>query len=1045
MIKTIASHRTAPNLLMLIFIAMGLFGLPNLRRETLQQLPIDEIRVTVVYPGASPEDVEEAICGRLEEAMEGIENIEEVRSEAMDSTAVVTAFLRENADAMLAQRDIQSAVDAIDDLPDLAERPVVERIGGTFPVAAIAVTADMSEGDLKTLCAGMKARLLSDPNISIVSLSGFSDRRLSVRVSSLALHQYGLTAQDVADTIRLQSVDQPAGTIHAEGSDVVVRVTEQRRTPSELESLVVVGGDPGTELALGSIATVSGEFEASEEKVYFNGVRAGLLEVSKTSDQDGLVVVEAMKRFIDRETASGPPGLTLTLTRDSTTIVADRLAMLTSNALQGFVLVFVTLWLFFGTRLAFWVAMSLPVSFMGAVFFMGIFGLSINMLTMVGLIIALGLIMDDGIVIAENVAVHLASGKPALQAAIDGTSEVGAGVFSSFATTVGVFGPLCLLSGDLGAILAVMPMVLILVMSVSLIEAFFILPGHLAHSLEHGGRSRPSGVRVWFNAQLDGFRERVVQPTVGAIVRHRYLAAGSAIGAMLVSLAMLLGGVLKFQVFPSVEGDVIEARILTPSGTPLERTEAIAERVAQAVEDVGSRLSLEQPSARALVEHVTIRYSQNRDAFETGPNVATVSVDLLGAETRRTRLAEILSSWRSEIGGVPDALSVTCSEPMIGPAGRAIEIELSHHDLRHLDMTAARIQSSLLHIAGVSDVFDDLRPGKPEVRLRLRDGAFSLGVTAAGVADQLRAGLLGSTAAEIRVADQDYEIVALLDDADRDSEADLESFRVLTPRGEYVPLDSIVEFDRTRAASRIVRRDGRRSATVYASVDTDVVTSGEVLAALRKDVLPELTSGPGAVGVRIRGEAESASETMHSVARGLLIGVIAIYVILSLQFSSYTDPLIVMAIIPLCSIGVVGGHLLMGLPLTLPSVIGLASLAGIVVNDSIMLVEFAKREHAAGRTLIEAACRASTLRFRAVLLTSVTTIVGLVPLLFESSPQAQMLIPLTTSIVFGLTVSTLLVLFMVPALYAISDDLRGTTRVRNKPHSGAESVAPPSA
>lgn len=1024
MIRLFAGHRTAPNLLMLILVVMGLLGLPGLRRETLQQLPIDEIRVTVAYPGASAIDVEESICGRLEEAIEGIENIEEVRSESMESTAVVTVFLKAGADAMLAQRDIQSAVDAIDDFPDLAEQPIVDRIGGTFPVAAIAVTADMSAGDLKTLCTGLKSRLLMDPDISIVGLSGFSDRQLSIQISSLALRQYGLKIQDIADAIGLQSVDQPAGTLNAEESDLVVRVTEQRRTPIELEDLVVVGGEPGTELRLGDIATVTDVFDAEEEQFIFDGLRAGLLEVRKTSGQDGLVVVDAMRRFIERESASAPSGLTLTLTQDSTTIVVDRLIMLTRNAAQGLVLVFVTLWLFFGARLAFWVAMSLPVSFFGAIFFMSMFGLSINMLSMVGLILAIGLIMDDGIVIAENVAVHLASGKSPLESAVAGTSEVGVGVLSSFATTLGVFGPLCFLAGDLGAILAVMPMVLILVMTVSLIEAFLILPGHLAHALEHSERGGSSRIRTWFNSRLDAFRECVVGPAVGAVVRHRYLAAGLATSAMLLSLAMVLGGVLKFQVFPNVEGDVIEARILAPSGTPLERTEAITERVVRAAQDLGDTLSPDQPNGQPLVQHVSVRYSQNRDAFETGPNVATVSVDLLGAETRRTRLPEILSLWRSNVGEVADTLSLTFSEPMVGPAGRAIEIELAHPDLDHLDRVSGQLQGHLRGIIGVSDVFDDLRRGKPEVRLRLRDGAFSLGLTARGIADQLRAGFLGSTAAEVRVQDQDYEIVALLDGTARDSEADLEGFRLLTPQGEHVPLASVVEFERTRDFSRVVRRDGQRITTVFATVDTDVVTSGEVLAAFRLDVIPELTSGAGAVGVRFRGESESGTETMVSIARGLLIGVIAIYVVLSMQFSSYTEPMIVMAIIPMCSIGVVGGHLLMGLPLTLPSVIGLASLAGIVVNDSIILVAFAKREHAAGMPMIEAARMASTLRFRAVLLTSATTIVGLFPLLLESSPQAQMLIPLTTSIVFGLVVSTLLVLFMVPALYAIIEDFR---------------------
>ena len=1027
-LRWFADHPTAANLLMFLFLFLGFLGAPQLLRETFPDYDPTQVQVQVVYPGASAEDVEEAVCQRIEDALEAVTNVEEVVSEAREGIGSVTVEMRDGGDFLSFISDVKTEIDAIDDFPEDTEEPVVRELGKTKMVVSIAVSGPMSVPDLKAYCEELKRRLLRLDEISEIQILGFSDHQIRIEVPARTLQQFGLSARQLAQTVGAQSVDMPGGLVETDQEDFSLRFTDLRRSAAEFEDLVVVSGTTGAEIRLGDIATITDRFELDEEKTLVDGQRAGILQINKTDDQDALTILGAVRKFIADEEQAGPPDVNLTLTRNVSKIVRDRLDLLTTNGMQGLVLVFLTMWLFFSFRFSFWVTMGLPVSFAGALFAMHLIGFSLNMLTMVGLLLALGLLMDDAIVLAENVAAHLAKGKKALDAAVDGVAEVAPGVVSSFVTTLGVFGSLAILvAGDIGKVLWVMPVVLILTLAVSLVEAFLILPNHLGHSLA-GREDRPlPPFRQKFNQRLEWARENIIGRGADWCVRWRYLFLGAVLGCFILSVAMLAAGVLKTRAFPEIEGDVLQARLLMPQGTPLERTEAVVERLTMSLDKVNAGFAPRQPDGQDLVKHVTVEYSTNTDAKESGSHLATVSVDLLSAEERDAAMDDIIADWRAAVGDVPDVVSLTFKEPVIGPAGLPIEIRLIGDDLDELRSASMELISALAEYDGVFDLLSDLRPGKRELRLTLREGATALGLDAGSLASQIRASFHGATADEIQVGRESYEIDVRLDPADRDSLGDLDTFHIRDTAGNQIPLLAVAKIEEGRGWSRIARVDGQRTVTVQGDVDSRYGNTNQIVAQIQANELRDILGRHPGVRVDLEGQSASGKETGQSMLKSLGTGLFLVFLLLSLQFKSYLEPLAVMLIIPLTLIGVVSGHLLMGLDLSMVSIMGFISLAGIVVNDSILLVEFIRLHMAEGQDAPDAARLASRQRFRAVLLTSLTTMAGMFPLLLERSLQAQVLIPLVTSIVFGLLASTTLVLFVVPALYAVFSDL-GLTR-----------------
>ncbi len=1022
MIRLFAAHPTAANILMLAFLGLGLFALPTLQRDTFPLIPPSDVEVRISYPGASPAEVETGICQAVEDPIRAVENLAELSCLARDNLAIVTAEMVEGADMGRFHDDVKAAVAGVSSLPDKSDDPVTRIVERVATVASIAVTGPDDPKVLLAYADQLAERLKADPGISQATVSGFSDREISVEIEANELQRYGLTIADVASALTRNSLDMPAGTMEGEQGDASIRFIGERRNPAELATIPLTGSSAGGEVLLGDVAKITTGFSDPSQASYYNGKRAAIVTVSKTETQDALKVMAALQRVMAAAQAEAPGNIELAISQDSTSNIRDRLQIITSNGIQGLVLVLVVMWLFFGFRFSFWVAMGLPVSFLGTIFAMQVFGLTINMMTMVALLVAIGLLMDDAIVISENIIRRRQAGETAIKAAINGAGQVMPGVFASFLTTVMIVGPLSYMSGNIGAVLKYIPMVLVMTLIISLVEAFLILPNHMHHTLK--GDLSPGRVSRAVNGAFDRIRDSVIVPFSGVTLRFRYLTLGMAGFLLLLSFAPFAGGFIKFQSFPTLESDTVEARLLLVQGSPLARTEQRVGKVVSALTKLDEELTPQQPNGMPLVQSYTISYGVNADAPETGPHMATVSASLLPAGVRTTEVTDIVDQWKKLTGPMPDMAAMRFTDKERGVGGKPIDIRLQGPDLSALQATAREMRKFFLGFAGVRDVTYDLQPGKPEFIITVRPTAASaLGVTAQGIATQLRAAFRGDTGLVVRDALGSLDITARLDPGDRNTVADLAEIRVAGPDGALVPLSAVADITESRGYASIHRIDGQRTVSVQGSINPAVANARELMAALKKDFLPKLTDKRPDVKVTIVGEAKDTATTGSSLSRNLLIGLIGVFLILSFQFRSFIQPLAVFVAIPLGIIGVVWGHMALGMQLSLPSLVGLATLAGVVVNDSILLIAFIKERFNDGDDMIEAAQNAVRDRFRAIFLTSLTTVVGLGPLLFEQSTQAQFLRPIVASLAFGLTGATLLALFVTPAVFAILHDL----------------------
>jgi multidrug efflux pump subunit AcrB len=1043
MIRFFAGHPTIANLLMLIFLASGLLVGPSLLRETFPRANPSEVEITVPYPGARPEDVESAICLRIESALDAVTDLDRQSCEARESLARAVVRMREGANFQAFVADVKSEIEAIDDFPDRAETPRIRPLGLTDFVASVAITGPASRPDLEAYAEALRTRMLRWGGIPKVDIRGFSTLEFQIDLKPAALLQFGISVSDVAKVIGAGSIDLPAGALDTYSESLLIRVAEERRSPAALADLVVRSTAEGGVVRLGDIAEITRRFAADDDVILFDGRPAAILDITKTRAEDSLRIVDALTAFLDAERAGAPPGVTMAITSDNASIVKERLALVVINGIEGLALVFGLLWLFFGLRFAFWVALGLPVAFMGGIALMWMIGYSLNLMTTLGLLIVVGLLMDDAIVISENIARLREQGRAAMQAVVEGTTQVFPNVLASFGTTAMIFGSLAFLSGDLGAVLRVVPVVMLFVLAVSLVEAFLILPHHLVHTLE---APRPeTGLRVRVEAAMAFTIDRLVGPLVDLTIRWRYSVAGLSLAVLLVSISMIAGGYLKFTAFPELDGDTIVARVLLPQGTPLARTEAVVARLERGLDAVDARLSPEQPGGARLVRHVTVFYGVNRDAFESGAHVATVSVDLLPSAERSSRPDAIMAAWRDAVGRVPDVISLNYAESTIGPAGIAIDMRLKGDDLDALKAASLELQDWIGRYAGVTSILDDLRPGKRELQVTLSDAAGPMGVNAAMVADQLRAAFFGTTISEIDVDGRVIEVTAQFTGGDQASYRAFDEFRVIRADGTTIPLGLVAEVATGQGVSRINRENGMRSVTIQGTIDTRTANASAIVSDTLARFMPDLLARHPGVKLDVEGQRAEAAKTQQSMLKGFVIGLLGVFFLLSFLFRSYVEPIVVMLIIPLSLAGSIFGHMAMGLDFSMPSLLGFVALAGVVVNNSILLVDFVKHENAGAQSVAVAAARAARARFRAIFLTTSTTLAGLLPILTETSLQAQIVIPLVASLVFGLLAASLVVLFVLPGIYAILDDLGLSTLARERASATDRAASPTAA
>ncbi len=1020
MIRYFASHETAANILMLVIILAGLLVLPTLNKETFPEIDTNKIKVTVDYPGASTGEVEEGICNRLEDATDAISFLEEQRCEARDNIGSLTLDMQEEGNIQQFLNDVNAAVDGITDFPDNAEEPVVEELGRTKPVVSVAISADLAQPELKALAEYYRDRLLSLPEIPIVTVSGFSTHQLSVLIKPDSLRQYHLSIEDIADRIKNQSLDMPAGTLDTDERTYQIRFMNERRTVNELADLIILDNVNGAQLRLGEISRIVDDFTDEEMRTDLNGKPAATLKISKNLTDDTLTVFNAVQTFVNAENARLPESTRLVITQDTASIVQDRLNLLLRNGIQGLVLATLALFLFFTWRYTFWIALGLPISFVGGLVMMSAFGISINMISMVALLMAIGILMDDAIVISESIETEYRNGKSPLEASVEGIRKVASGVFSSFTTSAILFGSLLFLKGDMGQIMGILPVVLLSVLTISLIEAFLILPHHLMRSLERHHDQKRDDWRNHFETRFERLRDRV--GSVGDVAIHyRYAVLGGAIALFIISFSLIPAGFIKFKSFPDLEGNILDVRIIMPQGTPFTRTEEVVTILLDGLQKALEQLPPEKDEN--LVKNIQVSYSSNDDAGEEGAHLATISLDLLDAEIRKNSLNDLRRMWLDATPTITDAISIQYKEPTLGPAGQAISIRLQGQDLNQLSKASWELQNWLKGYSGVSNIMDDLRPGKPQFSVNLYPGALNSGLDAERLSLQLRAAYHGAKVSDVYQGQEAYEINVKLDNDPQNALRDFENLTVLSKQGEAIPLAAIAQIKEVREFSRIVRINHQRTITISGDIDSEIANTNEVINDTKKRFLPQLQQKYPGLRFSLEGEVKNSKETNTSVLSGFIFGVAGVYLLLCLIFRNYWEPFIVLINIPLALIGVIWGHLIMGLDLTLPSMIGFVSLAGIVVNDSILLVEYVKLRSREGMVIQSAVGQAVRDRFRAIFLTSITTVAGMFPLLLETSLQAQVLVPLVTSVVFGMLAATFLTLLVLPASYTMMQDL----------------------
>jgi HAE1 family hydrophobic/amphiphilic exporter-1 len=1020
MIRYFTEHPTAGNILMMAIIAIGLFSLMNLNKESFPLLDPSKVKVTMAYPGANPADVEDGICNRLEDATDGISFLHEQKCDARDNFAIFTLEMQGTGDIDAFYDDIKAAIDGISDFPEETEDATIEKLGRISLVANVAITSEnLTTSELKALTESYRDKLLAIPEIPIVTVGGFSTHQLQILIAPNNLRKYQLSVQDIANLISVQALELPAGLLESRETSYQIRFDNVRKTADELADLVFLSSPGGGEIRLGDIARIEDKFEKREERIELNGILAGLLIISKNTTDDTLKVFNVLNDFVEAENKILPQSTRLTITQNRASIVSDRLRLLIKNAWQGLILATLALFLFFNWRYTFWVALGLPISFLGGLAMMVMFGITINMISMIALLMAIGILMDDAIVLSESIAHEYKKGKSPVEAAISGTKRVFSGVFASYLTSAFLFGSLLMMKGDMGQILGVLPVVLLSVLTVSLIEAFLVLPHHLMHSLQHAHHKEPPALRKKFEEKFSRMRDAVGRMADTAI-DYRYITVGVAIAMLVFSIGLIATGTVKFKAFPDLEGNTVDARILLPQGTPLAETERVIATILTALDKTVATLN--ENETEPLIKNIQVNYGKHADAPENGTHLATIGLDLLSTEIRNTKMAELTSLWRENSGDLPNVVSVQFREPKIGPAGRAIEIRLIGNNLQELSQASWKLQNWLRGYEGVSNLLDDLRPGKPEYTVKLKHGALAAGVDAHSISSQLRAAYQGIKISDIYRQREAYEIIAKIDSEYNDELHDFDNFTVFSKTGDPIPLSSVASIIEQRGFARIGRINHYRTVTIYGDVDAKIANTSEIISNTEKNFLLDLRKRYPEITFNLKGEVEKGTETKVSIISGFVLGALGVFLLLSLIFRNYREPAIVMLNIPLALIGAIWGHLIMGLDFTLPSMIGFVSLAGIVVNDSILLVVFVKQHVSEGMNLHDAAKQSVRDRFRAIFLTSITTIAGMTPLLFETSTQALILVPLVTSIVFGMLTSTLLILLVLPSAYAIMED-----------------------
>ena len=1034
-----ASNHVAANLLMILIFAGGILSISKVKVEIFPDVTLDMVTVTVPYLGASPAEVEEGVCIRVEEAIAGVEGIKKLRSTASEGSGTVTAEIEEFADSRKVLDDIKAAVDRIITFPEETEKPIISEVTTRNRVVSIVLYGDTSERTLKYLAEQMRDDLTTMDDISQVDVTGARRFEISIEVSEKNLRRHNLTFSQVSKAVADSSLDLPGGSVKTKGGEILIRTKGQMYTGSEFENIVVLTRPDGTKLYLGDIATVIDGFEDSDIATRFDNKRAVMLQVFRVGDQGVLDMSKSIDEYLEEKEPSLPEGISLAKWFDRSVMLKSRMSLLIRNARIGLILVFLCLSLFLDLRLAFWTTMGIPISFMGAFWLMPYLGGSINMISLFAFILSLGIVVDDAIVVGENIFAYRQKGMGAIDAAIAGVKEMTGPVIMAVLTTVTAFMPLLFVAGVMGKFIRVLPMVVISVLLFSLIESLLILPAHLSSGGKiHRDKSKYGPVgRLQFMIRngLDKFVYGKFSRFVETVVLWRYLTVAIAIFILLSTIGYVASGSMKFVMLPKIDADNVWATLEMPQGTSVEQTKEVVKKIEAAAERVRKEIDEnKKPDAPSIFEHMATDigsqpFSSGRDG---GPvsvsaagaaNLAEVNIELLSGEKRNITSTEIAKRWRKEVGSIPGISSLTFTSSLF-TAGDAINVELSHRNFDKLLESAEKVKRSLAEYNGVSDIDDSFDPGKLELKLALTEKGRTLGFTLEDLARQARQGFYGQEVQRLQRGRDDIRVMVRYPIDERKSIADIENVRLRLADGTEVPFSEVARVKQGRGYASIRRAERRRVVNVTADVDSKVANATEINDNVFKKVLPKLRQQYPGLIYKLEGEQREQKETAQSLGKSFLVALFAIFGLLAVQFRSYIQPTIIMTAIPFGLVGAIIGHIIMGFNLSMLSIFGIVALTGVVVNDSLIMIDLINRERSEGIEIHEVIRDSATRRFRPILLTTLTTFFGLVPMILEKSLQARFLIPMAVSLAFGIVFATSITLLLVPSLYMVIEDIK---------------------
>jgi len=1049
-LRAFARNTVFANITIALILLSGVLALKLIVREVFPQFSLDMIQITVPYPGADPEEVEEGVSRKIEEAIEAVEGIKQYTTHSSENLSQTLIEVKKGYKLAEVMDSVRSQVDSISTFPVDAEKAIISEVVFKDTVMLLSLSGDLGERRLKEEGENLKESLQQLPSISQVQVLGARDYEINIELSEERLRQYGLSLDQVAEAVAQSNLNLAGGTIRTSGEDIRLRTMGRKYTGPQLAKIVVLARANGEIITLDRLARIRDGFGEDPQIITVNGKRAILLNISKTKEEDALAISKDVHALLAELRAVLPPGVELCNLYDGTDMLRSRMNLLTKNGLIGLIMVLLVLWLFLDWRLSFWAGMGIPISLAGGLTILWLMGGTINMISLFAMIMVLGIIVDDAIVVGEAIFVKRQEGLPPLAAAVQGVSEIGMPVVAAVFTTIITFLPLAFIGGIMGKFIAILPTMVISCLLVSLVESLLLLPAHLSHlpdpkeSRESGdssGRGLPRP-HLLVAAALEWFIRRLYTPLIRLALRWRYVSFCAAVAMLLLAIGFVRGGFLKFEVFPAIDGTVLIANVKFPDGTPAAVTKGAVEKIEAGLAELARR----RPtlSGQSLLKDSLAFVGQSvEEPVRRGANLGGVEAILLDPALRGIDSKELLVEWQEVVGHIAGAESLTFDALEQGPPGAPIEIWVQGRELASIVAAARDLQGRLAKFSGVYQIHSDFSPGKSEIRLTLKPAARTLGLTVADLARQLHAGYYGREVLRLQRGRDDVRLKVRYSADERRHLSELRKVRIRGRDGREVPLGSVADIHYAHGYSTITRTDGMRRVVVSAAIDSAKANANEVLDELSRSYYPKLLRRYPGIRVAAQGEKKKMAESFDSLKVGFPLALLGVFVIIATVFRSYVQPFIIMFTIPFGLIGAIAGHLLMGFDLSLMSVFGMVALSGVVVNDAIVLIERVNENLAASMPFIEAIVNAGGRRFRAIFLTTISTVGGLAPLIFETDLQAQFLIPMALSLAAGLLAATLLTLILIPSMLVILNDMRCLVfRLRHGRAASREEVEP---